>query len=369
MAHLELDRIVQRYGSHTVVDGVSFRVDTGSIACLLGPSGCGKTTLLRCIAGFEPIAEGEIRVDGVSVTRPHFRVVPERRRIGMVFQDYALFPHLTVAGNIAFGLTSLGADQRQTRVGELLSTVGLDGLGRKFPHELSGGQQQRVAIARALAPRPQLILLDEPFSNLDVDLRERLSLEVRSILKHAGITAVLVTHDQHEAFAMADEIGVMDEGRIQQWDTPYNLYHRPGNRFIADFVGQGVFLPGTVIDNHRVEVELGLLESRLPLECMQGCNTCGKGCHVEVMLRPDDVIHDDRSELQAEVVHSAFRGAEFLYTLRLASGARILSLVPSHHNHAIGEHIGIRLDIDHVVAFRTDSPTTRPIAQPVLIQR
>lgn len=369
MAHLELDRIVQRYGSHTVVDGVSFSVDAGSIACLLGPSGCGKTTLLRCIAGFEPIAEGEIRVDGVSVTRPLFSVAPERRRVGMVFQDYALFPHLTVAANIGFGLTALTADQRQTRVSELLSTVGLLGQGKRFPHELSGGQQQRVAIARALAPRPQLILLDEPFSNLDVDLRERLSLEVRSILKNEGITAVLVTHDQHEAFAMSDEIGVMDDGRIQQWDTPYNLYHRPGNRFIADFVGQGVFLSGTVIDKHRVEVELGLLESRLPLECMQGCNACGKGCHVEVLLRPDDVIHDDRSELQAEVVHSAFRGAEFLYTLRLASGARILSLVPSHHNHAIGEHIGIRLDIDHVVAFRTDSTTTSPFARSVLIQQ
>jgi iron(III) transport system ATP-binding protein len=361
MAHLELEHIVQRYGTHTVVDGVGFHVETGSIACLLGPSGCGKTTLLRCIAGFEPIVEGEIRVEGRVVTRPDFRMPPEKRRIGMVFQDYALFPHLTVAANIAFGLAARNERESRARVDELLVTVGLRDSGSKYPHELSGGQQQRVALARALAPRPELILLDEPFSNLDVDLRERLSLEVRSILKQEGMTAVLVTHDQHEAFAMADEIGIMADGKIQQWDTPYNLYHRPVNRFVADFVGQGVFLPGTVVDSHRVDVELGRLESRLPLECVQGCATCGKGCHVEILLRPDDVIHDDLSSQQAEILHRAFRGAEFLYTLRLASGAEVLSLVPSHHNHAIGERIGIRLDVDHVVAFRTEPGPLRTI--------
>lgn len=353
MAHLELEGIVQRYGSHTVVNGVGFKVETGSIACLLGPSGCGKTTLLRCIAGFEEISSGEIRVEGRLVSSAASRVPPEGRRIGMVFQDYALFPHLTVTENVGFGLSSMGRGERDARINELLNTVGLTGGGAKYPHELSGGQQQRVALARALAPRPQLLLLDEPFSNLDVDLRERLSLEVREILKREGMTAVLVTHDQHEAFAMADEIGVMHEGRIQQWDTPYNLYHRPDNRFVADFVGQGVFLPGMVMDNTHVAVELGLLESEVPLECAVGCAQCGKTCRVEVLLRPDDIIHDDRSGLQAEVRHKAFRGADILYTLRLSSGADVLSLVPSHHNHALGEHIGIRLDVDHVVAFRT----------------
>ena len=352
MSHLELDRIVQRYGSHTVVNGVSFRVAAGNIACLLGPSGCGKTTLLRCIAGFEPVAEGEIRLEGITVSRRGFSLPPEKRRIGMVFQDYSLFPHLTIAANIAFGLTSLSTTQRNERIQELLLTIGLSGQENKYPHELSGGQQQRVALARALAPRPELLLLDEPFSNLDVELRERLSLEVRGILKKEGMTAILVTHDQHEAFAMADEIGLAADGRIQQWDTPYNLYHRPANRFVADFVGQGVFLPGTVIDSHRVDVELGRLQSRLPLECMKGCAECGRGCRVEVLLRPDDVVHDDQSPTQAEILHRAFRGAEFLYTLRLASGAEVLSLVPSHHDHAIGERIGIRLDVDHVVAFR-----------------
>ncbi|MBA3998045.1 MAG: ABC transporter ATP-binding protein [Candidatus Accumulibacter sp.] len=358
--HLELEGIIQRYGKHTVVNGVDFRVDAGSIACLLGPSGCGKTTLLRCIAGFEEIAAGEIRVEGRTVSRAGFRVPPEHRRIGMVFQDYALFPHLTVAENIGFGLRGMSAAERGARVDELLGTVGLGGQGRKYPHELSGGQQQRVALARALAPRPQLILLDEPFSNLDVDLRERLSHEVRDILKSQGITAVLVTHDQNEAFAMADEIGVMADGLIQQWDTPYNLYHRPANRFVADFVGQGVFLPGMVIDGHCVDVELGRLESQVPLECGQGCGTCGKGCGVEVLLRPDDIVHDDRSALKAEVLHKAFRGADILYTLRLTSGAEVLSLVPSHHNHALGERIGIKLDVDHVVAFKTPTRAFPP---------
>ena len=343
---------MQRYGRQTVVNGVDFRLQTGTIACLLGPSGCGKTTLLRCIAGFEEIAGGQINIHGRAVSLSGKGLAPEKREVGMVFQDYALFPHLDVAANIGFGLRDAPAAERTARVEALLATVGLSGLGGKYPHELSGGQQQRVALARALAPRPQLILLDEPFSNLDVSLRERLSLEVREILKQEGSTAILVTHDQNEAFAMADEIGVMHEGRIQQWDTPYNLYHRPANRFVADFIGQGVFLPGKVIDQHHIEVELGLLKANMPVDCVAlGCDACGKECDVDVLLRPDDVIHDDSSPLLAEVLHKAFRGADILYTLKLESGARILSLVPSHHNHALGERIGIRLDADHVIAF------------------
>jgi len=213
MTQLELNGVIQRYGRHTVVDGVDFSLAAGQIACLLGPSGCGKTTLLRCIAGFEDVAAGEIRLHGAVVSRAGQRVAPEKRRIGMVFQDYALFPHLTVEQNVAFGLGRNPPEDIHLRVRQLLATVGLAGQGDKFPHELSGGQQQRVALARALAPRPELILLDEPFSNLDVGLRERLSVEVREILKREGSTAIMVTHDQHEAFAMADEIGVMYQGR------------------------------------------------------------------------------------------------------------------------------------------------------------
>jgi iron(III) transport system ATP-binding protein len=272
----------------------------------------------------------------------------------MVFQDYALFPHLSVAQNIAFGLAGLARAERDARVREMAELVRLGEALGQYPHELSGGQQQRVALARALASRPELLLLDEPFSNLDVDLREKLSLEVREIIKASGATAVLVTHDQHEAFAMADEVGVMHEGRIQQWDSAYNLYHRPANRFVADFVGQGVFLPATVLNSKSVEIELGVLEGDIPDSCRHGCDACGKGCLADVLLRPDDVIHDDAAPTQAEVVHKAFRGAEILYTLRLASGRKVLALVPSHHNHALGERIGIRLDVDHVVAFHPE---------------
>jgi iron(III) transport system ATP-binding protein len=269
----------------------------------------------------------------------------------MVFQDYALFPHLTVGDNIRFGLRDLASADRDARVQELGALVGLAAALDKYPHEVSGGQQQRTALARALAPRPELLLLDEPFSSLDIDLRERLSLELREIIKATGATAVLVTHDQHEAFALADEIGILHEGRIQQWDTAYNVYHRPQNRFVADFVGQGVFLPAKVLNPSHVEIELGVLEGSIPHACQQGCDVCGKGCRAEVLLRPDDVVHDDAAATQAEVVHKAFRGAEILYTLKLESGRKVLALVPSHHNHALGEHIGIRLDVDHVVAF------------------
>ena len=356
MPRLEVRHIVQRYGRHTVVNDVSFALESGSIACLLGPSGCGKTTLLRCIAGFEEVVSGEIYLSGKLASRANLHTPPEKRRIGMVFQDYALFPHLSVADNVAFGLRNKTNDERQSIVTDMLSLVGLAGQQKKFPHEMSGGQQQRIALARALAPQPSLVLLDEPFSNLDVVLRERLSLEVRDILKTCGATAILVTHDQREAFAMADEIGVINEGCIQQWDTPYNLYHQPANRFVADFIGEGVFVRGDVLNNQHVKVELGVLDSGIPIECdALGCAHCGKTCRIDVLLRPDDIIHDDASLLQAEIINKAFRGAEILYSLKLTSGEKILSLVPSHHNHAIGEKIGIRLVADHVVMFRHDN--------------
>ncbi|HET9699919.1 MAG TPA: ABC transporter ATP-binding protein [Burkholderiales bacterium] len=349
---LELAAINHAYGDQPVVKSLSLSLQRGTIGCLLGPSGCGKTTVLRCIAGFERVSAGEIRMNGKTVAGSAVHLPPEKRRIGMVFQDYALFPHLTVAENVAFGLHGMGRAERRRRAEELLAVVHLSLAGPRYPHELSGGQQQRVALARALAPRPDLLLLDEPFSNLDVDLREKLSLEVRDILKSQNATAILVTHDQHEAFAIADEIGIMHGGEIQQWDIAYNLYHKPVNRFVADFVGQGVFLEGKVLNPRQVEIELGILTGDIPRECTQGCHLCGRGCSVEVLLRPDDVVHDDRSHMQAEVLHKAFRGADILYTLRLPGGGTVLSLVPSHHNHHIGEKIGIRLEADHVVAFR-----------------
>jgi len=352
---LEVTHLAHNYGVKTVLDDVTFSLEAGEIGCILGPSGCGKTTALRLIAGFEPPTSGQIRLMDQTVSEAGYAIPPDRRGVGMVFQDYALFPHLTVARNIAFGVSKLPRAERESRVEKMLQLVGLGGRGQSYPHELSGGQQQRVALARALAPGPKLLLLDEPFSNLDVDLREKLALEVREILEHEHITALMVTHDQHEAFAMADWVGVMHEGRIQQWATPYNLYHEPANRFVADFVGQGALVPGEVINDHQVEIELGVLSGHLPVECdASGCDECVRSCRVDVLLRPDDIVHDDDSLLLAEVEKKAFRGAEFLYTLKLPSGQRALSLVPSHHNHAIGEKIGIKLAVDHVVAFRRE---------------
>jgi iron(III) transport system ATP-binding protein len=317
---LALDHIDIAYGARTVVEQLSMNLARGSIGCLLGPSGCGKTTVLRAIAGFEPLMAGEIRLDGERVSFPGWELPPERRRIGMVFQDHALFPHLTVTENVAFGLR--GVAGARERVQQMMETVGLAHASASYPHELSGGQQQRVALARALAPQPRLLLLDEPFANLDVELRERLGAELRGLLAPSNTTALLVTHDQHEAFAIADEIGVMSEGRIQQWDSAYQLYHRPANRFVADFVGQGVFLPAEVTNGVELRLELGDVRSRQPFVERE----------VDVLLRPDDVVHDDASPLQAEVVAKAFRGSEFLYTLRLPSGATVLSVVPSHHH-------------------------------------
>ena len=271
----------------------------------------------------------------------------------MVFQDYALFPHLTVAQNIGFGLRGR-ADATQ-RVQEMLETVGLAHAGGRYPHELSGGQQQRVALARALAPQPAVLLLDEPFSNLDVALRERLAGEVRDILKATQTTAVLVTHDQHEAFAMADVIGVLADGRLQQWDTAYALYHQPANRRVANFVGQGAFVPATVLDARRLQLRLGPVTGLAATFPTDDALPFAAGARVDVLMRPDDVIHDDASPIQARVVHKAFKGAEFLYTLALADGTEVLSTVPSHHDHAIGESIGIRLDLSHVVAFAAEA--------------
>jgi iron(III) transport system ATP-binding protein len=344
---LTLRDIECRYDDRSAVRGLTLHVRDGNIVCLLGPSGCGKTTVLRAVAGFQSLEAGEILIRGRTVSRAGFLLPPESRRLGMVFQDYALFPHLDVAGNVGFGLRGLPAAEKRRIVDETVELVGLAGMARRYPHELSGGQQQRVALARALAPNPDLILLDEPFSNLDVELRERLSGEVRAILKHRGTTAVLVTHDQHEAFALGDMVGVMREGEILQWDTPYNLYHEPNCRFVADFIGHGVFLPGTLLAPDMVETEIGVHQGNRAYDW-------GKGAPIEVLLRPDDIVPDPASPLKAEVVQRAFKGAEILYTLQLASGGRVLSLFPSHADHALGEHVGIRVQADHLVAFRQD---------------
>ncbi|WP_099735199.1 ABC transporter ATP-binding protein [Delftia sp. 60] len=333
------------------VQGVTLNLAAGDIGVLIGPSGCGKTTLLRAVAGLEPVSGGEIRIDGQLVGSADFSLPPEQRRIGMVFQDYALFPHLNVGRNLAFGIHHLPKARQAERVAEVLELVGLAGSAGRFPHELSGGQQQRVALARALAPSPQLMLLDEPFSNLDVDLRERLAHEVRGILKAAGATALFVTHDQLEAFAIGDMIGVVHQGQLQQWDDAYSLYHRPATRFVADFIGHGVFVPATLAPSGAggVVARTALGDLVDPATCPLPAQFPGGEC--DVLLRADDVVHDDASPVQARILRKAFRGSEFLYTLELASGHSVMAHVPSHHDHAVGECVGIRLDMNHVVAF------------------
>ncbi|MGH8197884.1 MAG: ABC transporter ATP-binding protein [Steroidobacteraceae bacterium] len=341
---LELREVSRFFPGVAAIDRLSLAVDAGRIGCLLGPSGSGKSTVLRSIAGFERPDAGDVLADGELLSGRGSWVPPERRRIGMLFQDFALFPHLDVLANVAFGLRDANRESRRRRALEMLELVGLAGVAGRFPHELSGGQQQRVALARALAPRPRLVLLDEPFSNLDADVRTELAQQVRAALVAEGATALLVTHDQREAFAIADEIGVLRAGRLEQWDAPWRLYHSPATRFVADFVGEGTFIQGTVLGPGRVATELGVIEGQLT-------SAQAPGTHLDLLLRPDDVIHDDASELRAEVVERAFRGAQFRYKLRLPSGATALSFVPSHHDHAIGEHIGIRLDAQHLVGF------------------
>ena len=351
VAALQMAQVALAYPGQVapVVSDVSLQLAPGDIACLLGPSGCGKTTLLRAIAGFAPLQAGRIALMGREVSGAGVHVPTEQRSIGMVFQDYALFPHLTVQGNVGFGLHGLAAKDAIARVQQMLQMVGLESLAQRYLHELSGGQQQRVALARALAPKPQLLLLDEPFSNLDVSLREHLAREVRALLKATGTTAVLVTHDQQEAFAVADYVAVLAEGRVQQWGTPMALYHEPVNRLVANFLGEGAWIPMhhsavgelvTELGTFAAPTDAGLADINGPAQQPQ-----------ELLVRPDDILHDDASPTKARVVSKVFRGANFLYTLALPSGQAVFSLIPSHHDHALGEYIGIRLELDHRVHF------------------
>lgn len=351
MSLLKLNSIQVELGHQLIVDSVSLSLEQGEIGCLLGPSGCGKTTLLRTIAGFERVSSGSVELAGDLMSGTistkggaGVHVDPEHRGVGMVFQDFALFPHLTVADNISFGLRGTSSAKKKARVAELLEHIGLAGYGSRYPHQLSGGQQQRIALARALAPRPRLLLLDEPFSSLDADLRETLATDVREVLKRENITALLVTHDQQEAFAMADKAGMMYHGRLLQWDTPYGLYHRPSHHLVADFIGHGVLLRGYVNQDGCVETPLGCLHG-------EHFGDAGVGEVVDVLIRPDDIVIDEQGERQARVVARGFRGSHFLYTAALADGSQVLCMAPSHNQYPIGSEIRLSMNLDHLVLF------------------
>ncbi|KFN51138.1 ABC transporter ATP-binding protein [Arenimonas composti] len=344
---LDVAQLHCAYAGHAAVVDASLQLQPGELGCLLGPSGCGKTTLLRAVAGLHVPAAGRIRLRGRDATT----LAPEQRGLGFVFQDLALFPHLSVAGNVLFGLHRLPRGERRSRCDEALAMLGLEALAKRYPHELSGGQQQRVALARSLAPRPDLLLLDEPFSSLDADLRVRLREELRALLKTLGIAALLVTHDQEEAFGFADTVGVMRAGRLLQWAPGFELYHRPADPFVASFVGEGRLLPATVLAGDRVRTALGELQSALPLAFPPGTD-------VRVLLRPDDLVAGDGdSGIEATVDAVAFRGAESLHTLRLDDGTVLAALFPSHRQKAPGERVRVRTDLAHVVVFASDAGT------------
>jgi iron(III) transport system ATP-binding protein len=306
-------------GERAAVSGLSLEVRAGERLVLLGPSGCGKTTLLRLIAGLEAPDAGAIWLNDECVAGPGAWLPPEKRRLGMVFQEYALFPHLRVYDNVAYGLRGLAPAERRARAAELIALVGLSGHERAFPHELSGGQQQRVALARALAPEPLIVLFDEPFSNLDADLRAQMRQEVRQILNARGATAIFVTHDQQEALALGDRVAVMRAGRIEQVDTPEGIFARPTSRFVATFLSRVDFLPARAVAG-GLETELGVLAQAVDLPA---------GRRVELLVRADDVRFEPVAGGAARVVACHFQGETTLYRLRLPSG-RELSALRSH---------------------------------------
>jgi len=347
-SQLTVEQLNVHLGKQHIIKNMSFALSEGEIACLLGPSGCGKTTMLRTIAGFQSPSSGTIRIAGKEMCGSSNEAKPEERHIGMVFQDLALFPHMTVRKNIGFGMRKCSRKQVRQRVDELLDLVAMTDYGDSYPHELSGGQQQRIALIRAMAPRPPVLLLDEPFSSQDTERRVQLAHEVREILKRDGITAILVTHDQYEAFAIADHIGVINEGCLCQWDNAYDLYHTPADRFVADFIGEGVFVCGNTLENNQIQTELGIIQGELSEQFTAGTQ-------IELLVRPDDIVHDDKSQTKATVIAKDFRGAGHLYTLRMPGSTRLLCLAPSHHNHNIGEQFGVRLNLDHLVIFNDES--------------
>lgn len=342
-AWVRLVGVSKHFGTVQALSGLTLSVQSGEILVLLGPSGCGKTTALRIVAGLEHPDEGWVELAGQVVAGPRW-VPPEARGVGMVFQEPSLFPHLTVLQNVVFGLRGMSRAEQLRRAHEVLDRVGAAELAGRFPHELSGGEQQRVALARALAPRPSVVLLDEPLSSLDPELRRRMREELRRLLKLEGSTAIVVTHDQEEAFALADRIGVLSRGRLWQVGPPEEIYHAPACRFVADFVGEADFLPGRVRD-HVARTELGDFP----------CNGLPEGALVEVMLRPADLAVEPDVDGPAVVVGRRFRGPETLYEVRLASGRVVRCRVAGEAALRPGARVRVRATTARVVVFPAEA--------------
>lgn len=336
---LDAQGLACEHAGQTVFSGVSFQLQRGEIAALLGPSGSGKTTLLRALAGLHPLAAGALHLRGSEASR----LPPEKRGLGFVFQDLALFPHLSVAGNVSFGLSAWSREKRSARVHDMLQRTGLSDFHDRMPHQLSGGQQQRVALARALAPGPDLLLLDEPLSSLDADLRPKLREELRAVLKDTGTAALMVTHDQDEAFAFAETVGVMLDGRLAQWGSGYALYHQPASTQVARFVGDGRLLSVRMLTDTRVMSPFGALQvSQNP--------ALREGDAAWLLLRPDDIVMGE-GDCEAQVESVVFHGSESAHVLRMDDGSILMARAPSHQRHHVGERVRVRPDLAHVVLF------------------
>jgi iron(III) transport system ATP-binding protein len=337
---LRLENLSFSRGEHPILKNVSFALPSHTLGALVGPSGSGKTTLLRLVAGFETPGEGKIMLDEKLCSTPAKVVSPEHRGIGIVFQDFALFPHLNVEENVGYGLFKSAAPDRKSRTTYILDLLGLGPFAKRYPQELSGGQQQRVALGRALAPNPKLLLLDEPFSQLDPELREELIQVMNLVLTETKITTLLVTHHQEDAYDLAQHLGVIEGGVLLQWGDPFELYHSPRNRFVADFLGKGALLPATVVERGFVQTEVG----KMP--CSKEW-ALGEVC--ELLVRPDDLVHiDGGGSFSGKLLKKRFRGSAHLYTIELESKRQVLALVPSHHNHRVGEQVGLAVDMRHV---------------------
>ncbi|HBC56380.1 MAG TPA: iron ABC transporter ATP-binding protein [Gammaproteobacteria bacterium] len=342
---LDIKNLSCGFGEEVIVKNFNLQLESGTIGCLLGGSGSGKSTVLRVIAGLHPLQSGEIQLLGETIGTVNMQIPPQARSVGMVFQEYALFPHLTVSENIAFGLRHLTTAEKQGTVGKLLDWLSLYELDDRYPDELSGGQQQRVAIARALARKPKLLLMDEPFSNLDLSLRKRLASDLRELLVRENITALVVTHDQNEAFLVADKIGILHQQHLQQWDTPYNLYHEPINKYVAQFIGQGRFVPGKLVSPHSVTTVLGTIEGNRAYPWPVGSE-------VEVLFRPDDITLSCTATPNCEIIKRSFLGAEILYEVRFTHGLQLYSMLSSSQEYATGQKVEARLKMDHLVLFQ-----------------
>jgi len=329
--------LIKSYGRSLALKGLNLTINDGETLALLGPSGSGKTTALRLVAGFEIPDSGIVEIAGRRVAGPALFVPPEQRHIGMVFQDYALFPNQSVAGNVGFGIPNKSG--REARVVEALALVGLEGLGNRMPHELSGGQQQRVALARALAPRPTVLLMDEPFSNLDAGLRTQVRTEVREILKSTNTTSLFVTHDQDEALYMGDQVAVLDWGELKQMESPEGIYHTPETRFVAEFLGIADFIPAA-FQAGNLETEIGMIP--------WGQKSPPEG--VEVLLRPDDMSLAPSTSGQGTIVGRIFQGPSYLYEVELESQRKVRVLQHHTKRYEVGEKVQVRIVAEHRLA-------------------